>query len=55
MRLALGVLFLWLGAAFLYLASSGLKQASTPWGAYQTLIAKIREGAGDGSAEASTA
>jgi hypothetical protein len=47
MRLALGIVFLWLGALFISLAAHGL-QASTPWGAYQTVIAKLREGAGDG-------
>jgi hypothetical protein len=50
-KLALGTLFLWLGAAFLWLASHGL-QASTPWGAYQTLIAKMREGEENAEAEA---
>jgi hypothetical protein len=41
-NLALGVLFLWVGAGCLHLASHGI-QASSPWEAYQTLLTKIRE------------
>lgn len=43
MRLALGIVFLWMGAACLYLASHGL-QAASPWGAYQTILGGIRGG-----------
>jgi len=39
MNLAFGVLFLFLGAACLYVASHGL-EASTPWGAFQTVLSK---------------
>ncbi len=41
MNLAFGVLFLWLGASMLYLGSHGL-EASTPWGAYSTVLTHIR-------------
>ena len=41
MNLALAVLFLWVGATFMYVASHGL-EASTPWGAYQTVLHHIR-------------
>lgn len=39
MNLAMAVLFLWLGAACLYLGSHGL-EASTPWAAFQTVLGK---------------
>lgn len=39
MNLALAVVFLWMGAACLYLASHGL-EASTPWAAFQTVLSK---------------
>lgn len=42
MNLAFGVLFLWSGASLLYIATHGLG-ASTPWGAYTALLAKMRE------------
>lgn len=41
MRLAFGVLFLWLGASCLYIASHGV-QATTPWAAFQTVLAKAK-------------
>lgn len=41
MKLAFGVMFLWLGASMLYLASHGL-EASSPWGAFQTLMSQAR-------------
>lgn len=41
MALALGVLFIWLGCACLWVASHGL-EASTPWDAYSELLAKMR-------------
>lgn len=43
MNLALGVLFLWMGAACLWLASHPT-QAATPWQAYRQVIGAIREG-----------
>lgn len=39
MNLAFGVLFLWLGASLMYVASRGL-EARTPWQAFQTVITK---------------
>lgn len=39
MNLAFGVLFIWLGAALLYVASHGL-QATTPWQAFQSVLNK---------------
>lgn len=50
MRLALGVLFLWLGCALLWVATRGI-QAATPWQAYQTVLGAIRDGV-SGSAPA---
>ena len=41
MGLALGVLFLWLGAACLWVASHGT-QASTPWQIFTELTDSIR-------------
>ena len=46
MKLAFGIMFLWLGASMLYLASHGL-EASTPWGAFQTILTKIRAQGGE--------
>lgn len=43
MKMALGIMFLWLGAACLWLARADL-QADTPWGAYRTLLRKIGDG-----------
>lgn len=45
MNLAFGVLFLWLGAACLWIATHGTA-AATPWDAYREVIDAIREGAG---------
>lgn len=42
MNLALGVIFLWSGAALLYIATHDLG-ATTPWGAYSALLDRIRE------------
>jgi len=42
MRLALAILFLWLGGSALYLGTHGL-DASTPWAAFQTVLGKARE------------
>lgn len=50
MRLAFGVLFLWLGCALLWVATHGV-QAATPWQAYQTVLGAIRDGV-SGSAPA---
>lgn len=44
MNLAFAVIFLWTGAALLFLASRGLEEAS-PWGAFQTVMTHIRAGA----------
>jgi hypothetical protein len=41
-NLAFAVMFLWAGGALLFVASRGL-QATTPWGAYQSVVAKMRE------------
>lgn len=41
MNLAFGILFVWIGAAMLFLASHGL-QAASPWGAFQTVIGRMR-------------
>lgn len=43
MNLAFGVLFLWLGAACLWLAARGT-DAVTPWGAYRQVIDAVRAG-----------
>jgi len=40
-NLAFGVLFLWLGAGLLYVASHGL-EARTPWAAFETVLARTR-------------
>lgn len=40
----MGVLFLWLGAAALWVAMHGTS-AATPWDAYREVIDSIREGA----------
>lgn len=44
MNLAFGVLFLWLGAACLWLATHGTS-AATPWEAYREVIDAIGRGA----------
>jgi hypothetical protein len=44
MGLALATVFFFLAGSCLYLASHGL-EASTPWGAYSTVLGKIREAA----------
>jgi hypothetical protein len=46
MRLALGIAAIWFGASCLYLASHGL-EATTPWGAYQTIMSRLRDDQGD--------
>lgn len=43
MRLALGVVFLWLGAALLWVASHGT-EASSPWQVYQQITGAMRDG-----------
>lgn len=40
MKLALGIIFLWIGAAFLSVAVHGI-QGSTPWAAFSTIIQNI--------------
>jgi hypothetical protein len=40
-RLAFGIMFLWIGAGMVYSASRGM-EASTPWGAFQTILTNIR-------------
>lgn len=47
MNLALGIVFLWLGAACVYVAVHGLtlangQPARTPWDAYTGLLARIK-------------
>lgn len=42
MHLAMGIVFLFLGCGCLYLASHDL-QATTPYGAFQTVLTKMRE------------
>ena len=41
MNLAFAVVFLWFGASLLYLGSRGT-EATTPWGAFQTILGKLR-------------
>jgi hypothetical protein len=41
MNLAFAIVFLWIGAAALHLASHGI-QATTPWEAFQTVLSKAR-------------
>lgn len=41
MRLAFAIVFLWLGASLLYVASHGL-EAVTPWGAFRSVLSKAR-------------
>lgn len=43
MNLAFGALFLWLGAACIWVAAHGT-EARTPWQAYQQIIGGIRKG-----------
>ena len=42
MRLFFAIVFLFVGASLLQLASHGL-EASTPWQAYQTVLTRMRE------------
>lgn len=42
MGLALGVVFIWLGAACLWVAAHGT-DAKTPWGVYQQVIGALRD------------
>lgn len=42
MNLAFACIFLWMGAALLYVSSHGL-EASTPWATFQTVLGKARE------------
>lgn len=45
MNLALGIVFLFAGASLLYIGTRGT-EATTPWGAFQTIIGRMRgEGA----------
>jgi hypothetical protein len=44
MNLAFGVLFLWMGAGALYIASHGLG-GGTPWGVFSALLDKMRSAA----------
>lgn len=41
MNLVMGIICLWVGAALLFLASHGL-QATSPWGAFQTVLTSVR-------------
>lgn len=41
MGFAMGVLFIWLGAACLWVAVHGT-EATTPWGAYQEVVKGLR-------------
>lgn len=43
MNLALGIMFLWLGVACIWVASHGTT-ADTPWKAYQQIIGGITKG-----------
>lgn len=43
MNLAFGILFIWVGAAMIWIATHGT-DASTPWEAYQQIITGIRKG-----------
>lgn len=40
MNLAFAIVFLWLGASGLWVASHGL-EASTPWAAYKTILSHV--------------
>lgn len=51
MKLAFGLLFLWIGGACLFLASHGM-QAATPWEAWGTILGKFEE-VGSAAAQAS--
>lgn len=46
MNLALGILFLWLGAACIFLAAHGT-EAKTPWQAYSQIIGAVQKGVDD--------
>lgn len=43
MNLSFGILFLWLGAACIWIAAHGTS-AGTPWEAYQQVIGAVRKG-----------
>lgn len=43
MNLAMGILFLWLGAACIWLAAHGT-EAKTPWQAYSQVISAVGKG-----------
>lgn len=43
MNLAFGIVFLWLGAALIWVASHGT-DAGSPWEAYQQIIGAVRKG-----------
>ncbi len=43
MGLALGIMFIWLGAACLWVASHGT-DAKSPWDVYKQILKGLREG-----------
>lgn len=43
MNLAFGIIFMWLGAACIWLATRGT-DATTPWGAYKAVLDGIGKG-----------
>lgn len=43
MRLAVGIILMWTGAACLWLSRSPLQDGS-PWGAYRTLLERLNSG-----------
>jgi hypothetical protein len=45
-NLALGIIFLWLGAACIFLAAHGT-EAKTPWQAYSQIIGAVSKGVDD--------
>lgn len=42
-NLVFGIMFIWLGAALIWIATHGT-DAETPWDAYQQVIGAIRKG-----------
>lgn len=46
MNLAIGILFLWLGAACIWVAAHGT-EAHTPWQAYTQVIGAVAKGVDD--------
>lgn len=44
MNLALGIMFLWLGVACIWVSSRGT-DADTPWKAYQQIVGAVSKGA----------